>query len=254
MAKDIEPDAVSRKFEPYLTAGCVGTITAPLWCGLRVQVIKATAETPGTSQTGDHIERFSVNLLLLKWTVLPPREGQASGASSAAAEPTGTACSPVVTSVPLGGESPGTASAAPCPSTDYKPQNKIFHRPDGSCGGGLPRPQQPPLPRPRSKSAQTSTRRENLDAAGAGGGPWHWRGCGVALCGVSRPPLPPRVRLCRRHCWAEGRGFLDTVCQPAFLGREVAGAVVPAKSTRGLLSAKGRSSEVSLRNLWTVVS
>ena len=146
-----------------------------------------------------------------------------------------------------------TASAAPCPSTAHKPQNKIFHRPDGSCGGGLPRPQQPPLPRPRSKSAQTSMRREthDLGAAGAGGGPWHWRGCGVALCGVSRPPLPPRVRLCRRHCWAEGSGFLDTVCQPAFWGEK---SLVPAKSTRGLLSAKGRSSEVSLRNFWTVVS
>ena len=49
VGKDIEPDAVGRKFEPYLTAGCVGTITAPVWCGLRVKVIKAaTAETPGT--------------------------------------------------------------------------------------------------------------------------------------------------------------------------------------------------------------
>ena len=49
-AKDKELDAVGRQFEPYLTAFCVCTLAAPLWCGLRCcsrtnVVVKAAANT-----------------------------------------------------------------------------------------------------------------------------------------------------------------------------------------------------------------
>ena len=35
VGKDIELDAVGRQFKPYLTAGCVCMLVAPLWCDLR---------------------------------------------------------------------------------------------------------------------------------------------------------------------------------------------------------------------------
>ena len=50
VGKDIELDAVGRKFEPYLTAGCVYMPVAPLWsdlgcCSQAVVVFKAAAKT-----------------------------------------------------------------------------------------------------------------------------------------------------------------------------------------------------------------
>ena len=42
VGQEIELDSVGRQFEPYLTAGCVCMLVAPLWCDLG----KLRGETP----------------------------------------------------------------------------------------------------------------------------------------------------------------------------------------------------------------
>ena len=70
VGKDIELDAVSRHVEPYLTAGCVCMLVAPLWCDLgccyRTVVVMKAADNLSLMRNSPYFSIIQRQKLLIK--------------------------------------------------------------------------------------------------------------------------------------------------------------------------------------------